>query len=128
MIRFCKHYKHYTPYRGCWISEKSHKALKTFIKALIYRIRLLSEQLEDQSCKTPSLEEVSLKSELMKQKQEMIDCLQDELIKVRGNFPREIIQLLSQVRLREAENEEIIKNLRQKVLENEEVRTCTTFT
>ena len=47
----------------------------------------MSEQLEDQSCKTPSLEEVSLKSELMKQKQEMIDCLQDELIKVRGNFP-----------------------------------------
>ena len=49
----------------------------------------MSEQLEDQSCKTPSLEEVSLKSELMKQKQEMIDCLQDELIKVRGNSPRE---------------------------------------
>ena len=83
----------------------------------------MSEQLEDQSCKTPSLEEVSLKSELMKQKQEMIDCLQDELIKVRGNFTRENSQLLSQVRLREAENEEIIKNLRQKVLENEEVRT-----
>ena len=88
----------------------------------------MSEQLEDQSCKTPSLEEVSLKSELMKQKQEMIDCLQDELIKVRGNIPREIMQFLSQVRLREAENEEIIKNLRQKVLENEEVRTFTTFT
>ena len=84
----------------------------------------MSEQLEDQSCKTPSLEEVSLKSELMKQKQEMIDCLQDELIKVRrGNFHGRNIQLLSQVRLREAENEEIIKNLRQKVLENEEVRT-----
>ena len=65
----------------------------------------MSEQLEDQSCKTPSLEEVSLKSELMKQKQEMIDCLQDELIKVRGNFTRENSQLLSQVRLREAENE-----------------------
>ena len=87
----------------------------------------MSEQLEDQSCKTPSLEEVSLKSELMKQKQEMIDCLQDELIKVRGNFHRRNIQLLSQVRLREAENEEIIKNLRQKVLENEEVRTYTDF-
>ena len=85
----------------------------------------MSEQLEDQSCKTPSLEEVSLKSELMKQKQEMIDCLQDELIKVRGNFHRENIQLSSQVRLREAENEEIIKNLRQKVLENEEVRSFT---
>ena len=83
----------------------------------------MSEQLEDH--KTPSLEEVSLKSELMKQKQEMIDCLQDELIKVRGNFHGRNIQLLSQVRLREAENEEIIKNLRQKVLENEEVRTFT---
>ena len=42
----------------------------------------MSEQLEDQSSKTPSLEEVSLKSEIIKQKQEMIDCLQEELIKV----------------------------------------------
>ena len=49
---------------------------------LTCRIKTLSEQLEDQSSKTPSLEEVSLKSELMKQKQEMINCLQDELIKV----------------------------------------------
>ena len=52
------------------------------------RIKTLSEQLEDQSSKTPSLEEVSLKSELMKQKQEMIDCLQDELIKVTGTFAK----------------------------------------
>lgn len=47
------------------------------------RIKTLSEQLEDQSSKTPSLEEVSLKSEIIKQKQEMIECLQEELIKVR---------------------------------------------
>ena len=46
------------------------------------RIKILSEQLEDQSSKTPSLEEVSLKSEIIKQKQEMIECLQEELIKV----------------------------------------------
>ena len=46
------------------------------------RIKTLSEQLEDQSSKTPSLEEVSLKSEIIKQKQEMIECLQEELIKV----------------------------------------------
>ena len=46
------------------------------------RIKILSDQLEDQSSKTPSLEEVSLKSEIIKQKQEMIDCLQEELIKV----------------------------------------------
>ena len=51
---------------------------------LVCRIRILSEQLEDQSSKTPSLEEVSLKSEIIKQKQEMIDCLQEELIKVGG--------------------------------------------
>ena len=55
---------------------------------LTCRIKTLSEQLEDQSSKTPSLEEVSLKSELMKQKQEMIDCLQDELIKVTGTFAK----------------------------------------
>ena len=46
------------------------------------RVKILSDQLEDQSSKTPSLEEVSLKSEIIKQKQEMINCLQDELIKV----------------------------------------------
>ena len=46
------------------------------------RVKILSDQLEDQSSKTPSLEEVSLKSEIIKQKQEMIECLQEELIKV----------------------------------------------
>ena len=46
------------------------------------RIKILSEQLEDQTSKSPSLEEVSLKSEIIKQKQEMIECLQEELIKV----------------------------------------------
>ena len=50
------------------------------------RIKTLSEQLEDQSSKTPSLEEVSLKSEIIKQKQEMIECLQEELIKVSKIF------------------------------------------
>ena len=47
------------------------------------RIKILSEQLEDQTSKSPSLEEVSLKSEIIKQKQEMIECLQEELIKVK---------------------------------------------
>ena len=90
---------------------------------LTCRIKTLSEQLEDQSSKTPSLEEVSLKSELMKQKQEMIDCLQDELIKVTGTFAKHYRHstLMFKVRLREAENEDTIKNLRQKLLENEEV-------
>ena len=69
------------------------------------RIKVLSEQLEDQSSKTPSIEEVSLKSEIIKQNQDMVICLQEELIKVR---------------LRDAENEDIIKNLRQRILDNEE--------
>ena len=51
-------------------------------------------------------EEMSLKSEMLRQKEEMINCLQDELIKVR---------------LREAENEERIRNLGEKVSELEEV-------
>merc|ERR1719278_454117 len=68
------------------------------------RIKNLSELLEDQSSKPSSLEEVSLKTEIIKQKQEMINCLQDELIKVR---------------LREAENEETIRSLRQKISEGE---------
>lgn len=49
---------------------------------MLFRIKALSEQLEDQS-KPSSLEEVSLKSEIISQKQEMISCLQEELIKVK---------------------------------------------
>jgi len=71
------------------------------------RIKTLSELLEDQSSKQTSMEEISLKTEIINQKQEMITCLQDELIKVR---------------LREAENEETIKSLRGRILETEEER------
>eukprot|EP00090_Calanus_glacialis_P009131 TRINITY_DN174_c0_g1_i2.p1 TRINITY_DN174_c0_g1~~TRINITY_DN174_c0_g1_i2.p1 ORF type:complete len:832 (-),score=235.75 TRINITY_DN174_c0_g1_i2:254-2749(-) len=65
------------------------------------------KNLEDLSSKPTSLEEVSLKTEIIEQKQEMINCLQDELIKVR---------------LRDAENEETIKSLRGKISESEEER------
>jgi len=71
------------------------------------RIKTLSELLEDQSSKQTSMEEISLKTEIINQKQEMIACLQEELIKVR---------------LREAENEETIKSLRGRILETEEER------
>ena len=62
--------------------------------------------MEGSSDKPSSDEELSLKSEIIKQKEEMIHCLQDELIKER---------------LREAENEEKIRTLIQKVsdMENE---------
>ena len=70
------------------------------------RIRKLSEIVE--SVKPPSLEEdISLKTDILRQKDEMISCLQDELIKVR---------------LREAENEESIRILERKNSELEEVR------
>ena len=67
------------------------------------RIRKLSEIAETRPAPE---EEMSLQSEVIRQKEEMINCLQDELIKVR---------------LREAENEESIRNLEGKVSELEEV-------
>ena len=83
------------------------------------RIRKLSEIVEkplededyddeddDDATSTSKAEAISLKSEMLRQKEEMINCLQDELIKVR---------------LREAENEERIRNLGEKVSELEEV-------
>ena len=48
----------------------------------MYRIQSLSELLSDHSSCPTSLEELSLKSEIINQKQEMINCLQEELIKV----------------------------------------------
>ena len=73
------------------------------------RIRKLSEIVDttkqsglDQDDCQPS----SYKADIIRQKEEMINCLQDELIKVR---------------LREAENEESIRNLGEKVSELEEV-------
>lgn len=71
------------------------------------RIRKLSEMVEANKPAGEADDELSLKSEVIRQKEEMINCLQDELIKVR---------------LREAENEESIRNLGGKVSELEEVR------
>ena len=70
------------------------------------RIRKLSEIVEVTQQPSSADEELSLKAEVIRQKEEMINCLQDELIKVR---------------LREAENEESIRNLGEKVSELEEV-------
>jgi len=76
------------------------------LEAAKERIQKLSSLVEEQNSKPPSLEpDLSLRSEIMKQKEEMISCLQDELIKVR---------------LREAENEDTVKRLKEKVVELEE--------
>ena len=75
------------------------------------RIRKLSEIVERSSPSNVE-EEVSLKTEIIKQKEEMIQCLQDELIKVR---------------LAEAENDENLRDLNKKVSELEEVKFISIF-
>lgn len=52
-----------------------------------------------------SIEEISLKQEQLQQREEMIECLQEELVKVR---------------LREAENDALIRDLRARIHELEE--------
>lgn len=61
---------------------------------------------QNTSCQS-SLEEVTAKRELLTQKEDMIHCLQAELVKVR---------------LREAENEVLIRDLRDRIQELEEVK------
>jgi len=68
------------------------------------RIRKLSDMVERSSPSNVE-EEVSLKTEILKQKEEMIQCLQDELIKVR---------------LAEAENDENFRELNKQVSELEQ--------
>lgn len=68
------------------------------------KIRKLSVIVESHTIIDPD-EEAASRAELLKQKEEMIICLQEELIKVR---------------LREAENEETIRKLSEKVSELEE--------
>ena len=75
------------------------------------RIRKLSE-IADTRPEPAAEDDLPLPSEIIRQKEEMINCLQDELIKVR---------------LREAENEESIRNLEGKVSELEEVRSYWTI-
>jgi hypothetical protein len=58
------------------------------------------------SSRQSSLEEISMKREQLSQKEELIECLQEELVKVR---------------LREAENDALIRDLRARIQELEEV-------
>ncbi len=71
------------------------------------RIRKLSEIVETVNPASLEEGEFSGRGNIIRQKEEMITCLQDELIKVR---------------LREAENEESIRNLERKASEMEEVK------
>ncbi|KAJ4448932.1 ecotropic viral integration site [Periplaneta americana] len=69
-------------------------------------IRNLSLLMEEtHTSRQSSLEEISMKQELLSQKEELIECLQGELVKVR---------------LREAENDALIRDLRARIQELEE--------
>ncbi|CAB4055650.1 EVI5 [Lepeophtheirus salmonis] len=91
------------------------------------QITTLSEIVESSSKPSSMEEEVFLKSEIIKQKEEMISCLQDELIKRRKKKKlREIIpenevaslqEELAASKLREAEAQLALKDLRISVTE-----------
>ncbi|XP_066260325.1 ecotropic viral integration site 5 ortholog isoform X1 [Euwallacea similis] len=70
------------------------------------KIRSLSLMMEEtHSSRQSSIEEITLKQEQLQQREEMIECLQEELVKVR---------------LREAENDALIRDLRSRIHELEE--------
>ncbi|CAG9865462.1 unnamed protein product [Phyllotreta striolata] len=70
------------------------------------KIRALSLMMEEtHTSRQSSIEEITLKQEQLQQREEMIECLQEELVKVR---------------LREAENDALIRDLRSRIHELEE--------
>ncbi|XP_056644349.1 ecotropic viral integration site 5 ortholog isoform X2 [Diorhabda sublineata] len=70
------------------------------------RIRALSLMMEEtHTSRQSSMEEITLKQEQLLQREEMIECLQEELVKVR---------------LRKAEDDAIIRDLRSRIHELEE--------
>ncbi|KAK9877848.1 hypothetical protein WA026_020080 [Henosepilachna vigintioctopunctata] len=70
------------------------------------KIRSMSLMMEEtHTSRQSSIEEISLKQEQLQQREEMIECLQEELVKVR---------------LREAENDALIRELRRRIHELEE--------
>ncbi|CAG9761550.1 unnamed protein product [Ceutorhynchus assimilis] len=70
------------------------------------KIRSLSLMMEEtHSSRQSSIEEITLKQEQLQQREEMIECLQEELVKVR---------------LREAENDALTRDLRSRIHELEE--------
>lgn len=70
------------------------------------KIRSLSLMMEEtHTSRQSSIEEITIKQEQLQQREEMIECLQEELVKVR---------------LREAENDALIRELRGRIHELEE--------
>ena len=67
--------------------------------------------------KQTSMDEISLKSELIKQKEELIQCLQNELVEVRLQEAENAV-IMSDLRSRIQELEEDKKKLRESVVDN----------
>lgn len=72
---------------------------------------------ETNSTKQTSMDEISLKSELLKQKEDLIHCLQNELVEVRLQEAENSV-ILSDLRCRIQEQEEDKKKLRESVVDN----------
>ncbi|ODN02708.1 Ecotropic viral integration site 5 protein [Orchesella cincta] len=72
---------------------------------------------ETNSTKQTSMDEISLKSELLKQKEELIQCLQNELVEVRLQEAENAV-IMSDLRSRIQELEEEKKNLRMSAVDN----------
>ncbi|CAH1180184.1 unnamed protein product [Phaedon cochleariae] len=85
-----------------------HAHLETMrdLKSAREKIRALSVIMEQtHTSRQSSIEEITLKQEQLEQREEMIECLQEELVKVR---------------LREAENDAVTRELRSRINELEE--------
>lgn len=67
--------------------------------------------------KQTSMDEISLKSELIKQKEELIQCLQNELVEVRLQEAENAV-IMSDLRSRIQDLEEDKKKLRESVVDN----------
>ncbi|CAG7836729.1 unnamed protein product [Allacma fusca] len=72
---------------------------------------------ETNNTKQTSMDEISLKSEMIKQKEELIQCLQNELVEVRLQEAENAV-IMSDLRSRIQELEEDKKKLRESVVDN----------
>ncbi|XP_050312138.1 ecotropic viral integration site 5 ortholog isoform X3 [Anthonomus grandis grandis] len=96
-----------------WIVQRELEALKithldtehqlALAKEKIRSLSLMMEQ--NDSSRQSSIDEITMKEEQLQQREEMIECLQEQLVKVR---------------LREAENDALIRDLRSRIHELEE--------
>ncbi|XP_060519386.1 ecotropic viral integration site 5 ortholog isoform X3 [Cylas formicarius] len=91
-----------------FVVQRELEALRHTYLDTTHQLALANEKIKSLSLmmeETSSIEEITLKQEQLQQREEMIECLQEELVKVR---------------LREAENDALIRDLRSRIHELEE--------